>query len=104
MTREEQIEAALRDAMSALDYVRYHYGELYGVGFDRVRDHGDTALAAPPAHDVAGWKAGRDAAEVLCQMEIDRGDRNAQPLYAAGARACRTAIRALTPPAPEAKP
>jgi hypothetical protein len=37
---------ALRDAMSALDYVRFHYGDLYGVGFDRVRDVGDAALAA----------------------------------------------------------
>lgn len=38
------LESALRDALSALDYVRFHYGDLYGVGFDRVRNAGDAAL------------------------------------------------------------
>ena len=37
---------ALKDAASDLEYVRYHYGELHGVGFDRVRDASDAALAA----------------------------------------------------------
>jgi hypothetical protein len=37
---------ALKDAASGLEYVRYHYGELHGVGFDRVRDASDAALAA----------------------------------------------------------
>lgn len=32
---------ALDDAASGLDYVRFHYGELAGVGFDRVRDKVD---------------------------------------------------------------
>jgi hypothetical protein len=36
---------ALKDAMSGLDYVRFHYGDLHGVGFDRVREAGDAALA-----------------------------------------------------------
>ncbi len=52
MTREQALEAALKDAMSALDYVRYHYGELYGVGFERVRNNGDAALAMTPAQGV----------------------------------------------------
>jgi hypothetical protein len=51
-----------------------------------------------PAEQKA-WIAGRDAAIVACQIEIDRGDKNSSPNYAFGARACRDAIRALTPPA-----
>lgn len=49
----QALAEALRDAMSALDYVRFHYGELYGVGFDRVRDVGDDALAAYDEKRVA---------------------------------------------------
>jgi hypothetical protein len=44
---------ALKDAASGLEYVRYHYGELHGVGFDRVRDASDAALAALQKKGVA---------------------------------------------------
>jgi hypothetical protein len=37
-----------------------------------------------------------EKAEVLCQQEIDRGDKNAVLAYAGGARTCRDAIRALS--------
>ena len=36
-----------------------------------------------------------EALVVLCQNEIDRGDKNSNPAYAAGARACRNAARAF---------
>jgi hypothetical protein len=42
---KEAVEALI-DASSALDYIRFHYGELHGVGFDRVRDKHDSILAA----------------------------------------------------------
>lgn len=48
-----------------------------------------------PSDKIAEAARVREQAEVLCQIEIDRGDRNAQHQYAAGARACRDAIRAL---------
>ena len=34
--RIQQLEAALADARSGLNYIRETHGELYGVGFDRV--------------------------------------------------------------------
>lgn len=40
---------------------------------------------------VAAWK---EQAEVICQIEIDRGDKNSMPAYASGAKACRDAILA----------
>ena len=36
---------ALMDARSALRYIRESYGELYGVGFDRVESRSTAALA-----------------------------------------------------------
>lgn len=49
----EALVDALKDALSALTYIRTHYAELYGVGFDRVNDKGMSALklsAAPKLH------------------------------------------------------
>ena len=40
-------------------------------------------------------KALLEKAEVACQDEITRGDKNGQPVYAAAAKACRDGIRAL---------
>ena len=52
LARADALEAALaeaveamKDACSALDYIRHHYGDLHGVGFDRVRDKHDATLA-----------------------------------------------------------
>lgn len=38
------LEDALKDARSALLYVREVHGELYGVGFDRVEEKAKLAL------------------------------------------------------------
>lgn len=46
------------------------------------------------AEKEAAVAAAYERAEVLCQIEIDRGDKNSVPIYASGARACREAIRA----------
>lgn len=40
------LEDALKDARSALLYVREVHGELYGVGFDRVEKKASAALDA----------------------------------------------------------
>jgi hypothetical protein len=65
----------------------------------RIRAALDVTPASPTytADDMraAVVRTVKDFAIVLCQDEIDRGDRNASPLFAAGARACRDAIRAL---------
>lgn len=42
----DKLVEALEDAMSALQYVRENHGDLYGVGFDRVREAGTKALIA----------------------------------------------------------
>jgi hypothetical protein len=34
--RIEKLDAAYRDAISALRYIRLHYGDLYGVGWARL--------------------------------------------------------------------
>jgi hypothetical protein len=39
-----QLEDALRDARSALIYIRQAHGDLYGVGFDRVEEKCGVAL------------------------------------------------------------
>jgi hypothetical protein len=44
--RAAQLEDALKDARSALLYVREVHGELYGVGFDRVEKKASAALDA----------------------------------------------------------
>lgn len=44
--RELLLVDALKDARSGLRYVRQAHGELYGVGFDRVEEKCDAALAA----------------------------------------------------------
>ena len=41
----KEVVEAMKDACSAVDYVRFHYGELYGVGFARVRDKHDAIIA-----------------------------------------------------------
>ncbi len=45
--RVAELEAGYADAVAGLDYVRYHYGELHGVGFERVRDKFDAILVKP---------------------------------------------------------
>ncbi len=68
--------------------------------FDGVQDEyilaTSEALAASPEVQAlieAAVSAEREALEVACQIEIDRGDKHGGPQYAAGARACRDAIR-----------
>lgn len=39
-----QLEDALLDARSGLEYIRQTYGPLYGVGFDRVEEKCKIAL------------------------------------------------------------
>lgn len=41
----DALAESLKDNSAGLEYVRYHYGDLYGVGFDRCRDSADLALA-----------------------------------------------------------
>lgn len=40
----ELLERTLKDARSGLRYIRETYGELYGVGFDRVEENAKRAL------------------------------------------------------------
>lgn len=40
----ERLAEALKDAMSGLRYIRERYGELDGVGWQRVEDEGSAAL------------------------------------------------------------
>jgi hypothetical protein len=42
--RIEELENALLDARSGMNYIRDTYGDLYGVGFDRVEDKAAKAL------------------------------------------------------------
>jgi len=42
----QQLLEALKDARSALRYIRETHGELYGVGFDRVESSSTAAIAA----------------------------------------------------------
>lgn len=51
------------------------------------------ALVPPaPGAEKLGTEQFRQLAMVACQIEIDRGDRNANWAYAVGARASRDAI------------
>ncbi len=103
VTREQALEAALKDAMSALDYVLYHYGELYGVGFECVRNNGDAAIAMPPAQGVnftRGWEAGRDAVVATLETIADGYAQGGDGAIACALRIVSAQARALTPPAP----
>lgn len=45
LNRADGMVAALRDCKSGLEYIRQHYGELSGVGFDRAINGAVEALA-----------------------------------------------------------
>ena len=40
-----RLEAALKDCISGLEYIRHAHGELYGVGWDRAINNGKAALS-----------------------------------------------------------
>ena len=42
--KARQLEDALMDARSGMNYIRQTHGELYGVGFDRVEEKAKTSL------------------------------------------------------------
>lgn len=44
--KARQLEDALLDARSGMQYIRETHGNLYGVGFDRVEDKAKAALDA----------------------------------------------------------
>lgn len=89
--RPEKISGAKLRRMSVAEQFAYEQKRLAWRDADAILaliDHDagsalDRALAAE-----------RERLVILCQIEIDRGDRNGQTSYAAGARACRDAIRA----------
>lgn len=43
-TREQDLEAALRDMLAGWKYIREFHGDLYGVGWDRCEAAAEAAL------------------------------------------------------------
>lgn len=90
--RAEKAEAALEEAVGALNdalagwrYIRCHHGDLYGVGWDRVQEAAERAIAnarlsTPPPGGEHPQQSGKE--EGAARADLSRASSSPQPLSA----------------------